>query len=380
MMTNHIAFYRFCSAVRRKGALVLCLTLCTLGLGFAQDPKPTIITFDVPGAGPGAGGLNGTFPVDINPAGVITGWYGVNPGINGFVRDRDGNFTPIPLPVIPYGINARGVITGAYVTFSATVPDDHGFVRDPDGTFTTFDVTGAASGQVCGTIPVSINEAGTISGYWCDSDYVYHGFVRDKDGWIRSFDAPHAGTKSGQGTFPNDPDGINPAGTISGYLVDAAGVEHGFVRDRDGRITEYDAPHAGTESGQGTYGVAINPAGMITGAYLDKNYVYHGFVRDPDGRITEFDGPDAGTLPYQGTGGSGINPSGVITGNCMHQNGVDHGIVRYPDGRIIEFDAHEASNGEAIFYTVGQSINPAGEITGYALDVSGFFHGFLLIP
>ena len=51
-MTNHIAFYQFCSAVRRKGALALCLALCLLGLALsASAQKPRFITFDAPGAG-----------------------------------------------------------------------------------------------------------------------------------------------------------------------------------------------------------------------------------------------------------------------------------------------------------------------------------------
>ena len=43
MMTNRITFAQFCSAVRRRGALGLCLVMCTLGLGLstsAQDAAP----------------------------------------------------------------------------------------------------------------------------------------------------------------------------------------------------------------------------------------------------------------------------------------------------------------------------------------------------
>ena len=41
-----------------------------------------------------------------------------------------------------------------------------------------------------------------------------------------TFDAPGAGTMSGQGTFPTD---INDWGTINGYTLDGNGVFHGFV-------------------------------------------------------------------------------------------------------------------------------------------------------
>ncbi len=99
-MTNRLAFAQFCSAAPRKGALALCLALCTLGLGLsakAQDRKATIITFDAPGAGTGT--FQGTIPEDINPAGVITGVYSdANFVVHGFLRARDGTFTTFEAP------------------------------------------------------------------------------------------------------------------------------------------------------------------------------------------------------------------------------------------------------------------------------------------
>jgi hypothetical protein len=56
-------------------------------------------------------------------------------------------------------------------------------------------------------------------------------------------------------------------------------VEHGYVRDPDGKITEFDAPGAGTGSGQGTFALNINPAGVVTGYYIDSSNLDHGFVR-----------------------------------------------------------------------------------------------------
>jgi hypothetical protein len=68
---------------------------------------------------------------------------------------------------------------------------------------------------------------------------------------------------------------------INGYYIDASGVAHGFVRDHDGEITTFDAPCAGTGSGQGTFIGAINPAGAITGNSVDNNNVNHGYLRSP---------------------------------------------------------------------------------------------------
>ena len=54
---------------RRKVAVVLCLALCTVGLGLsAKAQDTTFITFDPPGS-------TFTLALSINPAGAITGTY-----------------------------------------------------------------------------------------------------------------------------------------------------------------------------------------------------------------------------------------------------------------------------------------------------------------
>jgi hypothetical protein len=84
------------------------------------------------------------------------------------------------------------------------------------------------------------------------------------------FDAPHAGTGFNQGTLPWD---INPDGTTTGWYVDSADVNHGFVRNKHGVIVEFDVP-----GNFGPWG-AISSNGVVTGVYFDANNVIHGFVR-----------------------------------------------------------------------------------------------------
>jgi len=225
-MTDRLALAEFCAVVRRKGALALCLALCTLGLGLsATADEPTIITFDAPGAG--TGNLQGTVALAINPAGAITGLY-----------------------------------------YDASFYYPHGFLRGRDGTITTFDAPGAE-----GTSAVSINPAGAITGFYGDASRVIHGFLRARDGTFTTFDAPGAVN----GTLASS---INPAGAITGYYSDASLVIHGFLRAPDGTFTTFDAPGAGTSGyPQGTFASSINPAGAITGYYSDASGVGHGFLR-----------------------------------------------------------------------------------------------------
>ena len=126
-------------------------------------------------------------------------------------------------------------------------------------------------------------------GYYVDSSNEHHGFVRTADGGtITAIDAPGAGTGASRGTIAIS---INTAGVITGEYTDATGLAHGFVRAVSGTITGFDAPGAGTagwlsslvahESGggpalQGTDGFSINTAGEIAGGYGDTGSVFHG--------------------------------------------------------------------------------------------------------
>src|ERR1700684_869667 len=111
-------------------------------------------------------------------------------------------------------------------------------------TFTTFQVTGSPS-----TIPQSINQAGTVAGYYFDASYVTHGFARLTDGTIVSFDPP--------ASVETAPTAINRRGVIAGYFSDGT-QSHGFVRTRKGKITVFDPPGSVR-----TVGVSIDRVGSI---------------------------------------------------------------------------------------------------------------------
>src|SRR6266536_477518 len=145
---------------------------------------------------------------------------------------------------------------------------------------------------------------------------------------ITTFYAPGAGTGPGRGTYPfNSPHLTNPNGAIAGYYTDSAFVSHGFLRDRNGGFTTFDAPGAGTGAGQGTCSFAISPAGEITGYYFDGTNATHGFLRHQNGVITTFDVPGSGTGPFQGTYGGGFTPDGTIMGVYVDAANLGHGFL-----------------------------------------------------
>lgn len=170
-----------------------------------------------------------------------------------------------------------------------------------------------------------------------------------------TFDAPGAGTASGQGTYPTS---INGASLVTGYVVDSSSVSHGFIGTATGTLTTFDAPDAGTSANEGTTPMAINALGVVTGYYTtDKE---HGFVRTSGGTIQEFDiGLGQNTTPVA------INNKGVIAGMVS-----GNGFVRMPNGNITQFSVSGASS------TSPHAINVKGTIAGSYYTSDNNQHGF----
>jgi hypothetical protein len=373
--------------------MALCLVLCTLGLGLsvnAGGTKTIITTFDAPGAGTAAG--QGTFANGMNTSGNIVGFIrDANAARHGYLRAPDGTFTIFDDPgagtcsfscgtigngqgTRAYAINPSGEIVGFYTDNSARC---HGYVRAANGTFTQIDAPDAGTGPFPqGTFPseftpAGINPAGTITGFYVDASSVQHGFVRASGGKITEFDP--------SGSILTNPNAIDQTGAITGFYFDANFVGHGFLRTPDGAITSFDAPGADMTpgTGNGTFGVSLTPNGEIEGVYVDASGVLHGFVRSNEGTFTTFDVPSAGTGPGQGTLPESNNTVGAITGNYIDASNVNHGFLRDKQGSFRLFDVPGAGTGPGQG-TVPLSNNNAGAITGEDIDGGNVTHGFLV--
>jgi hypothetical protein len=376
-----------------KSWLLSVVILCTLGSGFlvnAGECRTTITTFNAPGAGTAAG--QGTVAFAINPAGAITGYTrDANSARHGFLRAPDGTFTTFDNPgagtcstscgtigpgqgTRAFAINPSGQIVGFYSNNSGQC---HGYVRAPNGTFTQIDAPHAGTGPFPqGTFPseitpMGINPAGAITGFYVDASSVQHGFVRASSGKITEFDPT--------GSILTTPNAIDEPGQITGFYFDANFVGHGFLRAIDGTITSFDAPGADSTpgSGNGTFGVGITPNGEIEGVFVDPKGVLHGFVRSKQGAFTTYDAPGAGTGPGQGTLPESNNTPGAVTGNLIDGSNVNHGFLRDQRGRVTTFDVPGAGTG------VGQGTIPLGNnnpgaIVGQDIDGANVTHGFLV--
>jgi hypothetical protein len=201
---------------------------------------------------------------------------------------------------------------------------------------------------------------------------------RDAKPGLIIFEAPGAGTQSGQGTIPI---AVNQAGAIVGtftYLGDGVvGTPQGFVRAADGTISEFFAPGGGDNINTTPQG--INSAGTIAGHYSEYRFLspgnpvpeFFGFVRTADGTLTSFTAPGAAIGWNEGTLFNSINDSGAITGR--YEGSTTHGgFVRDPDGTYASFSVGA--------FTAPLGIANSGAVVGYYLDESGVSHGFLRTP
>jgi hypothetical protein len=391
-MAKHIPLATFFSPVQGRAALIATLLLCTTGMSpaaFAQHGN--LFTFDVPGAGTGAG--QGTFAVGINDLGLISGYYVDGNNVShGFLRSLDGHLTTFDDPeavnqpgqgTVVVGMNLEGATAGIYLTDTY-----HGFVRSPSGKFTTIDWPGACAmsvSQGChGSGVWNINAFGTLVGPYEDTSgsFVAHTGIKTADGKVTTFAVPGSSMEAGQGTLPASFSGLNQLGAITGEYYDANNGFHGYLRNRDGTFIKFEAPGADiTIPFNGTSPTSLNDSGVITGYDYDVNEVAHGFVRSAIGKFQTFDAPGADTTPgdFNGTIPVNINELGLVTGYSIDVNGADHGFVRFPNGKFITFDAPGAGTGN-FQGTQPQSNNLEGASTGYFTDAANASHGFVWWP
>lgn len=372
-----------------RGLLALYLALCTLALT-ANAQGPRFVSFDAPGADTTPGDFSGTLAGGINNFGAITGTYqSADTVLHGFLRTAAGRFITFDAPgadttpgsfngTNPTGINDLGAVTGNYWDANGF---SHGFLRSPDGKFTTFDVPGVGG---YGTTPRALNLEGAVVGFYTDPNFLFHAFLRSPDGKFKTFVGPGAcDTGTSAGCYGNEATSIGLSGTIVGNFMDGNFVGHGLIRHPDGALTTFDVPGAGTGTYQGTgcpgCNLGFNQFGAIAGIFSDSNSVNHGFLRSRDGKITTFDAPGAGTDSYEGTGCFSdcpvtLNDWGAITGIYIDTNFVYHGYLRSPQGKIVTVDPDGST------FTFPDGINDLGLITGYYQDANGTYHGFLRIP
>ena len=159
------------------------------------------------------------------------------------------------------------------------------------------------------TFATGVNNAGQVVGFYLDAGYSRHGFLLS-GGLITTFDVP--------GAIRTYPTGINDSGQIVGSWSDGSvWWDRGFLRSVGGAFSTLDEPSATT----GTYPSGINNAGQIVGEYYIQGFP-HGFLLSGS-TFTNFD--------PQGVNGpgffNGINNNGVILALSLNYPSSDYFLL-----------------------------------------------------
>jgi uncharacterized membrane protein len=142
--------------------------------GFLLEPGK-FKQIDVPG-------LRSTIPGDVNNREEIVGSYVDAEGIlHGFRLGRRGDFTDIDVPGAAgtqvVGLNDRNQMVGVYFDAGGAL---RGFRRDADGSVTTIDpprtMRQDGRGIALGPVPYGINNRGQIVGAYRDDQFQIYGF------------------------------------------------------------------------------------------------------------------------------------------------------------------------------------------------------------
>ncbi len=282
-------------------ALTFALLLCTSMWGQASYSFQTV---NYPGD---------TFTqlLGVNNSLLIAGYHNFNQN-SGFTLKLPVQFTtenyPNSMMTQVIGINNIGTTDGFYVDNNGNT---HGFY-DTKGTFTTVDYPGTPFNQLLGQ-----NDMGQASGYYSlsqnnstpDVPYVYD----ELGGGVFQVITIPAAVGGAQAT------GINNSQQISGFYIDGAGVNHGFLLNF-GLLVTLDAPGSTF-----TQALGLNNKGQVVGDYMDVNGNTHGFVWTSAGGFTTIDVPaGVGTTVV-----NGINDLGVLVG-FYGTAPINSGFVAFP--------------------------------------------------
>jgi hypothetical protein len=150
-----------------------------------------------------------------------------------------------------------------------------------------------------------INNNGVGVGFESANGVNQHGFMLTMAGTTTPLPDPSTALTQQDGLFLTQFLGINDNNQAVGYYQTNDGSQHGFLFDLNTQTyTFLDDPNAvpGVTAASITQITGINNAGEITGFFLDANGVQHGFVANPTASAV----PEPTSLTLAGLGALGV--------------------------------------------------------------------------
>lgn len=284
--------------------------------------------------------------------------------------------------------------------------------------FTTFTVPGATTLSV-----ESVNDSGTISGYYSDASGDTISYLRTSTGTITPYTEPL------DTTLPSFTEGgqINKSGAVAGEFFDTSISTYiGYIyKSASGSYVTYQVPGEPAATTTGLAGInnkgaicgfvdpppyslvsafiesggtattfavegsatsqctALNDSGTSVGLYYDSVGTLHGWMRTSTGTISTIDVPGASTVPatapcisgtVAGTVPLGINNAGYVSGHYWDTSNNEHGFLMTPAGKFYTLNVPGA------YQTSGGGLNDKVVVVGHFSDSSCNTSGYIFTP
>jgi probable HAF family extracellular repeat protein len=294
------------------------------------------------------GSNNFTRASGINDSGVIVGdFYTSNDNAYHGYLYKKGKFTQYDvqlgtLSTSIFGINNAGNFVGS---IGSNGNPNQAFINI-GGNLIEFYGSGTSSSYAYG-----INSSNDVVGDYYDSSNNPHCFYRSSSGTVSQINVPNS--------YLTACNGINDAGVIAGFYVDATGV-HAFL-DAEGVVTELPFYYASD----------VNNVGDVVGFYNGPggpNGVQYGFLATP-AKFASY--ASIQMTGAQSTAIYGINDSKAMVGTYTDSSNATHGLL-FAKKKITNIDDPHAQAGTTAAY----SINTPGDIVGGYTNGGGVGVGF----
>jgi hypothetical protein len=243
------------------------------------------------------------------------------------------------------GINDTGLIAGYHGSGNPGHPN-RGFTLDLPLSFTSENVPGAVQTQVIG-----INNANNTSGFYIDQAGANHGFLKINGHFYDPVDFP-ATTSS---PAVNQLLGLNTHGQSAGFYNDSAGNSHGYVYAQYGKVfSVFTIPGAVSAAVTG-----VNESGQVCGFYTDTIGHTHGFFLI-GGHFNILNFPNS-TF----TQAFGLNNNAQVVGTYTDLSGMIHGFI-WTAGVGFAGPLDNTASPSGVGATIVNGINDGGVIVGFS--------------
>jgi hypothetical protein len=257
------------------------------------------------------------------------------------------------------GINSTGVISGYFGSGAAGHPNKGYLLGAPYGqaNYTSENFPASTQTQVTG-----LNDLGDTSGFWVNKAGTNRGFV-EWNGVFASYTDPNTPKTAGS---VNQLLGINNSGVAVGFYTDAKGNSHAYeVNQATHVFTALKVP------GTSVVATGINNEGNIVG-FSTTGSVTSGWLL-AGGHLTTYQFPGSSN-----TQAFGINRQNRIVGSYADSSGATHGFVLYQPEGTSTWQTIDDPQGAGS--TVVNGINAAGDLVGFYTDAAGNTDGMLATP